>query len=97
MLTYGLSPEAVQLMHFFQIRSTEDCPRDKVIIVLQTSHIHISIALISTNIIFLVKFVNAVTLLSTTSKNELYCALALSADWLDILLTLTNRCNKIEK
>ena len=55
MLTYGLSPEAVQLMHFFQIRCTEDCPRDKVIIVLQTSHIHISIALISTNIIFLVE------------------------------------------
>ena len=39
---------------------------------------------------------NVVTLLSTTSENELYCALAVSADYLDILLDLPYLCNKTE-
>ena len=45
----------------------------------------------------MLEYLNWMTLLSNTSNNELYCALALSKDWFDILLALTNFCNKIEK
>ena len=63
-------------------------------------HIGISIKSakkLSTQPFSLLKSLNAVTLRYTTSRNELYCVLALSADWLDIFLALPNLGNNVEK